>query len=166
VYNRGHRYTKGFSDYTAADVNNLYGHSLSSSTHLVNIPSLPTLHYDELHDIPQTAVLDRLYDELDSRKKSSYDKMDSAIDTLTKKLENGGYFRQVSPKDFDVEVFFARFDDKRQAIWTTTVIPRLISSKHSTLQRAGVALQRKWNSRPYRITACTYTLLEDFDPKV
>lgn len=82
----------------------------------------------------------------------SYDEMDSAIDTLTEDLENGEYFRQVSPKDFDAEVFFARFDDKRRAraLWTTTVLPRLISSKQSTLQRAGVALQKQWNSKPYR----------------
>lgn len=81
-----------------------------------------------------------------------YDKMDSAIDTLTENLENGDYFRQVNPKDFDAEIFFARFDNRRRAraIWTKTVIPRLISSKHSALRGAGVALQRKWRSKPYR----------------
>ncbi|CAO3568654.1 unnamed protein product [Mortierella alpina] len=78
--------------------------------------------------------------------------MDSAIEALTKNLENGGYFRQANPKDFDAEDFFKGFDDKRRAraVWTTTVIPRLISSKHPTLQRTGVALQRRWNSKSYR----------------
>ncbi|KAF9923554.1 hypothetical protein BGZ67_009765, partial [Mortierella alpina] len=78
--------------------------------------------------------------------------MESAIEILTKNLENGGYFRQANPKDFDAEDFFKGFDDKRRAraVWTTTVIPRLISSKHPTLQRTGVALQRKWNSKSYR----------------
>ncbi|KAF9363235.1 hypothetical protein BGX34_004583 [Mortierella sp. NVP85] len=78
--------------------------------------------------------------------------MDSAIDTLTKDLKNGGYFRRVSPKDYDAKDFFARFDDKRRAraIWTKRVLPRLLYSKHPTLQRAGAALLKKWNSRAYR----------------
>jgi hypothetical protein len=41
--------------------------------------------------------------------------MDSALEVLTKNLENGGYFRQISPKDFDAEDFFEGFDDKRRA---------------------------------------------------
>ncbi|KAI8598543.1 hypothetical protein EDD21DRAFT_184337 [Dissophora ornata] len=78
--------------------------------------------------------------------------LDTAIDALTKDLENGGYFHQVSPKDFGAEGFFKGFDDQRRAraVWTTSVIPRLISSKHPTLQRAGLGLQGKWNSQAYR----------------
>ncbi|KAF9577809.1 hypothetical protein BGW38_006741, partial [Lunasporangiospora selenospora] len=41
--------------------------------------------------------------------------MDSAIEVLTKNIENGGYFRQANPKDFDAEDFFKGFDDKRRA---------------------------------------------------
>ncbi|KAF8930097.1 hypothetical protein BGZ58_008465 [Dissophora ornata] len=78
--------------------------------------------------------------------------LDTAIDALTKDLENGGYFHQVSPKDFGAEGFFKGFDDQRRAraVWTTSVIPRLISSKHPTSQRAGLGLQGKWNSQAYR----------------
>ncbi|KAG0021429.1 hypothetical protein BGZ80_002397 [Entomortierella chlamydospora] len=41
--------------------------------------------------------------------------MDSAIEVLTKNLENGGYFRQANPNDFDAEDFKG-FDDKRRAL--------------------------------------------------
>ncbi|KAF8933688.1 hypothetical protein BGZ58_006189 [Dissophora ornata] len=78
--------------------------------------------------------------------------LESAVDALTKNLESGEYFRQVSPKEFDAEGLFERFDNQRRAhvIWSNTVFPRLVSSKNRGLQSAGLALQKKWNSEAYK----------------
>ncbi|OAQ31248.1 hypothetical protein K457DRAFT_30792 [Linnemannia elongata AG-77] len=78
--------------------------------------------------------------------------MEYAIEALTKDLQNGDYLRQTSPRDFDAEGYFAGFQDQRKArsIWSSTVIPRLISSSHGELRQVGLALQKKWASKSYR----------------
>lgn len=78
--------------------------------------------------------------------------LEYAIEALTKDLQNGDYLRQTSPRDFDAEGYFAGFQDQRRArsIWSSTVIPRLISSSHGELRKVGLTLQKKWASKSYR----------------
>ncbi|KAG0291307.1 hypothetical protein BGZ96_005300 [Linnemannia gamsii] len=78
--------------------------------------------------------------------------LEYATDALTKDLQNGDYFRQTSPREFDAEGYLAGFQDQRKArsIWSSIVIPRLIASNHGELRRVGLALQKKWGSKSYR----------------
>ncbi|KAF9124593.1 hypothetical protein BGX30_000865 [Mortierella sp. GBA39] len=78
--------------------------------------------------------------------------MEYAIEALAKDLQNGDYLRQTNPRDFDAEGYFAGFQDQRKArsIWSSTVIPRLISSSHGELRKVGLTLQKKWASKSYR----------------
>ncbi|KAG0358333.1 hypothetical protein BGX24_006001, partial [Mortierella sp. AD032] len=78
--------------------------------------------------------------------------LELAIEALTAGLQNGEYFTHTIPKDFDAEGFFSGFQDQRKArsIWTSIVIPRLMSSNHGELRKIGLSLQKKWASKSYR----------------
>ncbi|KAG0271612.1 hypothetical protein BGZ95_000567 [Linnemannia exigua] len=78
--------------------------------------------------------------------------LEVAIEALTTGLQNGEYFTRTTPKDFDAEGFFTGFQDQRKArsIWSSVVIPRLMSSNHGELRKIGLSLQKKWASKSYR----------------
>ncbi|KAG0201876.1 hypothetical protein BGX33_010056 [Mortierella sp. NVP41] len=81
-------------------------------------------------------------------------KLELAIDALTLRLENGDYFQQTAPAEFDAKGYFAGIEDQRRAPakWTTVavVLPRPLSSSHGELRTIGLALQKMWHSKDYK----------------
>ncbi|KAI8598355.1 hypothetical protein EDD21DRAFT_417847 [Dissophora ornata] len=59
-------------------------------------------------------------------------RLNTAVDILTKNLESGKYFRQVSPKDFDAEELVAGFDDQRRSLCDLVMVAIIHLTKTRT----------------------------------
>lgn len=79
-------------------------------------------------------------------------KLSAALKDILEGVTNAKYFTSTTIADYDARGYFRGLESKQEAhsIWSKTIIPRMIASKHPGLHQTGMKLLKQWKTKAYR----------------
>lgn len=79
-------------------------------------------------------------------------KLSASLKDVLEGVTNAEYFTTATLADYDARGYFRGLESKQEAhsVWSKTIIPRMIASKHPGLHQAGMRLLKQWKTKAYR----------------